>query len=562
MDSLGELCVRNACETYTDFVSLNLQGFQGLRQYERLRQLAPANNTSGRPLDRFHNGINVLPEVRKWHDYLRGHLRISDTTTELVLDMVETKLLQPDPAERYNMKKLCKQLEELSSWAEHKIKSLEKHSRDPDAMVLRALSAIEDEASTQKSSENKLNLLQQPLLQVNPRERASMQINKEEMIRNKPLGQTTHRKEILDRKLEDCHVMATVAEPLANDDGHFGAVTDSPTDSTLLHEPQFDGRRPKPPNPRFPVRDQGQASGRPHTPPNPQLLATPPSSDRQNRISTSGPGGYSHNPYSPESNDVWLDFGPAANCSPELAQINPSTSHRPRVPNLQISTADSPTGRHSAGSIPPSGVPELSFTSEKNLSLQDVMLRPSSVIRSTKSESTAKFPPHIPTQSFLKSNVEEKVSTVSVSNSVGSPLDSQRVLDPVVDTSSPVELDTTAGPPMISSDLRDTWSSQESPETPRPSTYDPDKQAVERASQEPDDSFPQELPQSALFLPYDICVKRRNLEEQVPKGISKGFARIKGSFGIETRTRDSSLIETFSAQRELVSLLQILTILT
>jgi hypothetical protein len=164
-------------------------------------------------------------------------------------------------------------------------------------------------------------------------------------------------------------------------------------------------------------------------------------------------------------------------------------------------------------------------------------------------------------QSSLESNVEEKVSTVSVSNPVGSPLDSQRVLDPIVDTSSPVELDTTAGPPMISSHLRDTWSSQESPETPRPSTYDPDKQAVERTSQEPDDSFPQELPQSALFLPYDICVKRRNLEEQVPKGISKGFARIKGSFGIETRTRDSSLIETFSAQRELVSLLQFLKIL-
>src|SRR4051794_17382691 len=81
-------------------------GFQGLRQYERLRQLSPANNTSSHPLDRFHNGIQVLPEVGKWHDYLRGHLRSSDTTTELVLELVETRLLQADPATRYNMKKL------------------------------------------------------------------------------------------------------------------------------------------------------------------------------------------------------------------------------------------------------------------------------------------------------------------------------------------------------------------------------------------------------------------------------------------------------------------------
>jgi hypothetical protein len=476
--------------------------------------------------------------------------------------MIETKLLQADPAARYNMKKLCKKLEDLSSWAEYKIKSLEKHSRDPDAMVMRALSAIEDEASTQKSSEHKLDLLPQPLLQVNPRERASMQINKEEMIRNKPLGQTTHRKEILDKKLEGCHVMKTVAEPLTNNDGHFGAVTDSPTDSTLPNDLQFPGRQLKPSNPEFSSNYQGQPSGGPHTPLKPQPLATPPSSNQRNKTSISGPGGYSDNHYSPESNDVWLDFGPAPRCIPDPAEINPTSSHRPEMPNLQISTTDSPTGRYSTGFIPPSGVPEISFTSEKNPFLQDAMLPPSSVIRSTKTESTAKFPPHTPMQSSLESNVEEKVSTVSVSNPVGSPLDSQRVLDPIVDTSSPVELDTTAGPPMISSHLRDTWSSQESPETPRPSTYDPDKQAVERTSQEPDDSFPQELPQSALFLPYDICVKRRNLEEQVPKGISKGFARIKGSFGIETRTRDSSLIETFSAQRELVSLLQILTILT
>ena len=188
-------------------------GFQGLRQYERLRQLSPANNKDGARLDRFHDGYHVIPEVGEWHDYLRGHLRPSDTTTELVLALIESKLLLAEPAARHTMGELCEKLKELSDWAEHKIKNLRKHSRDIDPQVMKALSNIEEEAQIQRTSEPKTGLLQQPLSQVNYRDRASMQINKEEMIRNKPLGQTAHRRRILRERLDDYYRKKPDAEP-------------------------------------------------------------------------------------------------------------------------------------------------------------------------------------------------------------------------------------------------------------------------------------------------------------------------------------------------------------
>ncbi|KAG9195926.1 hypothetical protein G6011_01047 [Alternaria panax] len=505
-------------------------GYQGLRQYERLRQLSPANNTSGHPLDRFHNGSRVLPEVGKWHDYLRGHVRSSDTTTKLVLELIEDRLLQADPTMRYTMKSLCERLQDLSYLAEHKIDMLEKHSRDPHPMVMKALSAIEEEAQIQRSSEPKLNLLQQLSLQVDPRQRASMQNHKEDMIRNKPLGQTTHRKEILEKKLEDCHVMKMVAESPASDDAHFGAVTDSPIDSTLLREPQFGGRKPKPQNPQSRAYDQGQPSGGPHTPNGahhhvkPKLLATPPSSDRHVKTSGTSAELYSDDPYSADSPGVRLDFDPITRPS-----ISAYTSLRQKTSTLQVSTTDSPTARYSTGLAQLNVTPKLLYTSE-----DDESLHPNRM------------------QNAVERDLGEQASVISDPNPVGSPLGTQRIHEPMVGTFSPVRTDATSDHSITLSQPGNTQSSQDEPQTSRSSAHSHEKEAVERTSARSSDSFPQVLPQSALFLPYDICIKRRHMDEQVPRGILKGFEKMKGSFGIETRTQDASLRDTFSVQRELI----------
>ncbi|CAN9212070.1 unnamed protein product [Alternaria alternata] len=127
-------------------------GSQGIRQYECLRQLSPSSNRDGVLSDRFHDGFDVLPEIVKWHDFLRGHLRPSDTTTELVLSLIESKLLKADPAARYNMVELCGKLHELSESAEYKIRSLNKRSRDADPTIMKALLKMEERAMIQRSS--------------------------------------------------------------------------------------------------------------------------------------------------------------------------------------------------------------------------------------------------------------------------------------------------------------------------------------------------------------------------------------------------------------------------
>jgi hypothetical protein len=193
-------------ETYADFVPPLLQvvlGFQGVRQYETLRRLSPANQKT---YDRFHNGFDVLPEVKKWHNYLRGHLRQSDTATSMLLDLIEHKMLQTETDNRIDMRKLCKELKKLIKDAKEEANGLETHTRITDSLVLQALLALEKEAQA-LSSEPKTN----PLLrrskgadasnkpQIGAQEASSLR--KDAAIRSTPLGQTTFRKEILERKV-------------------------------------------------------------------------------------------------------------------------------------------------------------------------------------------------------------------------------------------------------------------------------------------------------------------------------------------------------------------------
>ena len=88
------------------------------------------------------------------------------------------------------------------------------------------------------------------------------------------------------------------------------------------------------------------------------------------------------------------------------------------------------------------------------------------------------------------------------------------------------------------------------------------KQALPMStSSKSQDDSPQPLPQSALDLPYDICLKRKDMDHQVSAGVAKGIAKAKGKFGIETRPQFTSLVETYSDSCEIVSLLTIFLVL-
>jgi hypothetical protein len=528
-------------------------GFQGIRQYERLRQLSPANNKNGHPLDRFHDGTDVLPEVGKWHDYLRGHLRSSDTTTELVLDLIETKLLRGDPQARYNMTKLCLKLGELSDWAEHKIRSLDKHSRDTDPVVMKALSDIEELAQSQKSSESKINFLQQPLLQVNPRERASMQINKEELIRNKPLGQTTHRKQILEKKLVDCSIIKRDEEPLAGG-VHNGAVTHSPTDTTAPDEQDFSTRKTKRRNPQHLGPDQNPSDVLHYTPSGPDhhvdfvAPATPPPSGRQRKLPSVGIETYN-------DSAIPFDFGPRT----------PSSQEKP---NLHISTTVSPSDIHLAQNIHSEGKGKSPFfPEERRPSNWEFNASPSSPYRLDEFNHTVIAPLHEPKQRILEhgtttqayplahQNYERATGKLADTTSTGFPREVERVHEPVIESSSLTEPAPNPGPSINVSHPQDTSNVHSQLDTPQPGIHIYEKQAVDNPFQPP-------LPVSALDLTYDICIRRKVLNEHVSKGIAKGIEKMKGRFGMETMAPDASLkATTFSNPRELVSLLQLFYVL-
>ena len=535
MDSLGKLCVQNACETYTDFVSLNLQGFQGLRQYERLRQLSPANNKDGLIFDRFHDGTDVLPEIEKWHNYLRGHLRPSDTTTELVLDLIEHKLLRGDPTARCNIEELCEKLEKLSNNAEREIKSLKKHSKDTDPMVMRALKRIEEEALVQRSSEPKTNLLQQPLLQVNPRERASMQISKEELIRQKPLGQTAHRKQILEQKLENFDVMKTDDMPLSSG-VHNGDYTHSPTGSMHSEELPYSGRGVKPVNPRIQVPNEVGSSRSHHTPNSPpqhgtsNLPVTPPPSDHHRKTISAATGRYN-------------DSLPAVNSSGSSSDLGSHTNHSSTKRKLQILTTDSPLAKFSTEPAQSNGGLKLPFSYNDDTTFQNINDYPPSLDMVRQSTYPESPPSHTRNQSVFELDVTDrldhgrmgKASMVSATSPIDSPLEGKRLSEKVAGNSNTLDGVTTSGLTITVSDSEGTQLQQDQPMTPR------------------NDRFLLPLPQTALQLPYDICHKRKMLDERVAKGLFKGIAKLKGTLGAETRTRDASLIDTFSNQRELVS---------
>ncbi|XXG99358.1 hypothetical protein Hte_005695 [Hypoxylon texense] len=82
-------------------------GYQGVRAYHEQRRSAIRMRREKRqngenvtvPVadDAFHDGTDVLPEVREWHDHLRSVLRVSDTITERILKIVDEHMLVAEP---------------------------------------------------------------------------------------------------------------------------------------------------------------------------------------------------------------------------------------------------------------------------------------------------------------------------------------------------------------------------------------------------------------------------------------------------------------------------------
>jgi hypothetical protein len=218
-------------------------GFQGVRQYEKLRRLSPANKKGNKTYERFHNGTDVLPEIKKWHNYLRGHLRPSDTATSMVLDVIEHNMLQTETYNRLDLKSLCKRLGKIIKDAKEEVSNLDIHTKTTDDLVLKALLNLEEEAQ-----ELSLRPKTTPLGKMSKggdgscpplsEDHDSLPLRKDAAIRSTPLGQTTFRKEILENELHGkSFTGGKDVQPQIG--GHQGEMTDSPIDALPMGSANF-----------------------------------------------------------------------------------------------------------------------------------------------------------------------------------------------------------------------------------------------------------------------------------------------------------------------------------
>jgi hypothetical protein len=103
-------------------------GCQGIGQFSILRERAFKKVIEGRLShdlqqdstlegrgDYFHDGKDVLTDVKSWHDVLRSALRKTDSITDRVLDLVDKHMLIGSAEDRITAKDLCTQLKQIST---------------------------------------------------------------------------------------------------------------------------------------------------------------------------------------------------------------------------------------------------------------------------------------------------------------------------------------------------------------------------------------------------------------------------------------------------------------
>ncbi|KAF2823723.1 hypothetical protein CC86DRAFT_59153 [Ophiobolus disseminans] len=540
--SLG--CVLSVAATWA------VLGFQGVRQFEQLRQLSPSNRKEGITYDRFHDGIQVLPEVRKWHNYLRGHIRLSDTATVSVLDLVENNMLQTETNNRFELEELCDKLEEILESATTRVNSLKIHSRKTDPVVLQALYNIEAKAH-QESIERRSIPLNHPIAantgpeSLNPpqRARATMQVHKERIMQKKPLGQTPYRREILEKELKANTIFTEDGD--RNLEAHNGGFTDSPTDAHPDGDAFEIARTARKRNPvvsgYLPSVQPPAALSSPYQEPARQSQYLSQYKSNGNDLESQGLVRTHHQPATatnPASHVPLSDFTGAR----QIGQGTTAAMHSPeRIYSHYSSSSPTTPTSHTGAFRPhfpsPPGPTSITHSPQNPMSPNAIFGIDQPGFSPTTGHNQqyhwqANGAPQLNNPSPNHSNFREERTYEP--NHSGSGIDeSYSPPNPLITVSHPV------GPvsPMTPVRRRDTRD------------YAAEKQVVVNDHSETLHGSYELLPLSVLDLPYDVCSVRTSVDHEDPKGKRAMF---KGMFGIEERKVDKSLTQTYGDGREII----------
>jgi hypothetical protein len=536
-------------------------GFSGVRQFEELRQLLPANRIGHKTYDRFHDGFDVLPEIKKWHNFLRGHIRSSDTATTKVLDLVELKMLQTDTRNRIDTDDLCIEFESLLESATRGISKLRTNSKDTDDIVLRALLNVEQVAQTQRSSEQTINPLQQRLnttadvAPLDPRQRASLQIHKEERRKSRLLGQTPFRREILERELRSRSSTITEENDTSNKDLHSGDTTESPIQETSL-----DNLYPPSGISNGVTRGSGGASVH-YDPANDQNLRsphTPSTSPLRSKYVSRLPLDVSHEigrarSFDSEHTEIPDNSGNQMRSLQSAGQDNgahPKPTHYATDPSrsqrhTELFVLD-PSGPSSA----PASISRSDDPSKRGIQAANLNQIANAQTHYGASSDFTQFDHHTDGHGFGSGSASRHVPLIQT------PLPNHQTRGARYDPPNHVE-SVHEMPLKSSPNIGDAKHHDPNPVNPPTNTplgglrilSDPALIGHEQHGHVTPTSC-EKLPYEVYDLPYDICRQRKILEQETRKGVR---ARLKGKFGLEDRRPDSDLAPIFSVARDLVS---------
>jgi hypothetical protein len=554
--------------------------------------------------DRFHNGLEVLPEVRRWHDYLRGHLRCSDTMTPHVLRLVENNMLKVDVHDRLQMTELCSDLETLVQLAKGKIDELSIYSKDTDKTVLRALLEVEDDAQRERSSKpasTPLNPQPVPSIQMDTL-KPLQKTSRTERLRSIPLGQTTYRRPIILNELNSNVVIMEDGEKTVGG-AHEGATTESPVDDHPVIGPPQSNRESKPRHPL--VQSNGQNTHVPrhmaqeqHQAFQPSQGHILPSQDLSNGITVAHdptpdlsrhPSNISQRPYyqaqlqrnaSRHAELTKLhgsQYSPPSNRDSSTRQFgNAADSYAPGM--SPINSRPSPPGQDISRNHVTDAFKDTSTTPERPVWINN---SPAPLVfhghASPSSVSGKGYDQADPSRRAAFDHVSYKdlaATAPASSGMVPGDFQPQRTYTndqevPWLSKPTPRRSDFIAGQ-KYGYQPDGEGSMQASPGSPQPditvtrpfdaettgsrtaartSFYAAEKEAVPHEYVYGTESL-DAVPGSVFELPYNVCHVRKEIDAEDPKGVRASFM---GILGMEKRKADKGLAKTYGRGREIVS---------
>lgn len=95
-----------------------VKGLRGVQEFEAHRAIACRKRGAQTNSDAFHDGKDVYPDIKDWHDHLNEVLRKSDTVTSEILALVDAHMLRSNPDDRISSAQLCDKLDEILNKAE------------------------------------------------------------------------------------------------------------------------------------------------------------------------------------------------------------------------------------------------------------------------------------------------------------------------------------------------------------------------------------------------------------------------------------------------------------